>query len=153
MSQAGPIDDLGDFAAVAKPAPGGTLKEYVAYEHAAGLRAFLAPDETHVWIQEARGVLGCFPLEYGGPLDARFMRHVLRQPGIWMLTYLVAGTESQPANCVDYVCRGPNYHLESLSPRARRVAEKLDHLDLALMCLVERYVDALLERDGLENWQ
>jgi hypothetical protein len=120
LSQSGPIDDLGDFAAVAKPARGGTLKEYVAYEHAAGRPAFLAPDGTHAWIQEARGVLGCFPLEYDGPLDARFIRHVLKQPGIWMLTYLVAGTESQPANCVDYVCRGPNYRLESLSPRARR---------------------------------
>jgi hypothetical protein len=120
MSQPGTSEDLGDVAAVAKPAPGGTLAEYLAYEHAAGRPAFLAPDGTHAWIQESRGVLMRFPIEHAGPPDSGFLRYLLRQRGIWLGSYLVEGTDSQPANCIDYICRDPNYHLEALSPRARR---------------------------------
>jgi hypothetical protein len=115
-----PIDDLGDFAAVAQPAPGGTLKEYVAYEQASGQGAFMSPDGTHAWVHETRGALMRFPIEYIGPLDKVFARRLLRERGIWILTYLVEPTDVHPADCVNYVCRGPDYHLESLSARARR---------------------------------
>lgn len=120
MSHPGPVENLCDIAAVAKPAPGGTLEEYLAYEHACGRPAFLAPDGTHAWIQEWRGALMRFPIENAGPPDSGFLRYLLRQRGIWMVSYLVEGTGSQPANCIDYICRDPNYHLASLSPPARR---------------------------------
>jgi hypothetical protein len=120
MSQPGTSEDLGDVAAVAKPAPGGTLAEYLAYEHACGRPAFMSPDGTHAWIQESRGVLMRFPLEEVAAPDRRFVRRLLRRPGVWMASYVVEGTDAHPANCLNYICRDPNYHLEALSPRARR---------------------------------
>ncbi|MCX5671444.1 MAG: hypothetical protein NTU94_09025 [Planctomycetota bacterium] len=120
MSHPGTSEDLGDVAAVAKPAPGGTLAEYLAYEQAAGRPAFLSPDGTHAWIQESRGVLMRFPIEHAGLPDSGFLRYLLRRRGIWMASYLVEGTDSQPANCFDYVCRDPNHDLESMPAPVRR---------------------------------
>lgn len=108
------------IAAVALPAPGGTLKQYVAYEEASGRSCALSSDGTQAWVAGVRGELRRLPMECTQPPDADLVKSLLGRRGVWMVTYLLAPDESHPANCFDYVCRNPDYRLEALSSHARR---------------------------------
>jgi len=109
-----------DIAAAAPPAPGGALRVYTEYAAAAGEAAVLSPDGTHVWAGGVRGELMRIPLECTDAPAPGLVRSLLGRHGVWMVTYLVTPDDARPANCLDYVCRDPDYRLGKLASPARR---------------------------------
>ena len=110
----------GDITAVSGPAPGGTLSEFVEYQRSLGRGAALSRDGKYAWVPGVKGELQRFPLECNEPVGTADIREVLALPKIRMVSYLVDGDQAHPPNCFDYVCRRPDYSLDSLSKNARR---------------------------------
>jgi len=111
---------LPDISTVVAPAPGGSLAQYVGHLKSLGRPTVLGADGTQAWVTHLRGQLQRLPLERTDPPDPAEIRRLLRLRGVWLVNYLVEGSEAHRANCFDYVCRGPEYVLERLPPNARR---------------------------------
>jgi hypothetical protein len=106
--------------AVTSPAPGGSLADYVKYVGALGRPCALTANGTQAWVPGVRGELQRFPLECTADVDPAVLRPLLKQPGIWLATYLLQGSDTIVPNCFDYVCRGADYAIEKLATDARQ---------------------------------
>jgi hypothetical protein len=109
-----------DVAAVVAPAPGGTLAAYVEHLQSLGRPAVLSRNGPYAWTLGALRFLKRLPLGYPEPPDPAEVRDLLRLRGIWLVGYTVTPNETRPANCLDYICRDPEFQLEKLSSPARR---------------------------------
>ncbi len=109
-----------EIAAVVPPAPGGSLREYVAFLEGCGETCYLPADGSQAWIQNLRGLLVRFPIERTEPVDPEELKAVLRLPGVKIASYLLEPDDEHPAVCLDYVCRNTEYHIDGLPSHGRR---------------------------------
>lgn len=106
------------------PAPGGSLAGYADHLKAQGVACALTAAGSQLWIPGARGELMRLPMSCANPVDPAAARGLLRLPGVWVLSYLVAPVPAAPANCFLYVCRDAAYHMDRLHKNARKVLKR-----------------------------
>ena len=75
---------------------------------------------TRAWLPGARSELQRFPMECTEDVDRSLLRSLLRHKGIWVVSYQLLPADGVAANCFDYVCRDPNYVIDTLTKNARR---------------------------------
>ncbi|MHC4158228.1 MAG: hypothetical protein ACYSSO_04025 [Planctomycetota bacterium] len=113
-------ENMVDFAVVTPHAQGGTLSDFFDYLKRTKQPCDISTDRTQVWFYGAAGELIRIPLECLEPVEPARLQDLLRQRGVWVVSYLLDGDESHPPNCFDYVCRDSTYSIEKLHAYARR---------------------------------
>jgi hypothetical protein len=106
------------------PAAGGRLADFGEFLKDTEQPCFLPAEERQVWAPNARGELTRLPMTCLEPVDAAVTRKVLQTPRVWIISYLLEGTEECPANCLLYVCRDADYHWDSLSKNGRKAIRR-----------------------------
>jgi hypothetical protein len=106
------------------PAPGGTLAEYAGRLKSQGVACALTAGGSQLWIPGARGELMRLPMTCSAAVESAAARDLLRLPGVWVLSYLVAPGPAERANCFLYVCRDAEYHMDRLRKNARKVLKR-----------------------------
>ena len=115
-----PEQDLVSSVGVKPYVPGGTLMEFLHYLEEAGKPCGMSEDGTQVWFPDVPGELIRLPLECLEPVEPELLRRLLHKRGVWVLSFLLEAGENHPANCFDYVCRDPDYAIESLPAESAR---------------------------------
>jgi len=115
-----PDELVGDIVAVASPAPGGTLREYVEFLRGCGQTCLLSTEGKHAWISEMPGVLERFPGECTDPVNPAELREAFSLRGMRIVNYNRTVDGDHPPTCFDYICRNPEYHIDGLDSNARR---------------------------------
>ncbi|MGB2998436.1 MAG: hypothetical protein WBC59_07335 [Phycisphaerae bacterium] len=115
-----PEEQMAGMAAVAQPAPGGSLQDYLAFVKETGRACLLSRAGTWAWVQESHGLLLRFPCERTEPIDFEEIRQALGLHGVRVVSYLLESDDAHPATCFHYVCKDPEYDVEHLSSHARR---------------------------------
>ncbi len=105
------------------PAPGGALQDYVEHLRSRGESAALSPDGSAAWVPGAGGEAMRLPPLCMAPAPADQVRQMLRQRGIWVVSYLTEPGPATPPNCFVYVCREA-YELVDLKKRVRAAVRK-----------------------------
>lgn len=100
-------------------APGGTLAEFVNFFKANGKPAVFDSQSGQAWIEGVRSHLQRFPVECTETVDKKVITQLLKTGGVKVVSYMLTGDNFQP-NCFDYICCGPDYDIDSLSPNSRR---------------------------------
>lgn len=104
-------------------ATGGTLSEFADYfKSTAQPHCLSTPDQ--LWVPGSRGELIRKPVHCTAPVEEHESQKILQVPGTRVLTSLRVVSETRPANCILYLCRGEPYGMERISRNARKVIRR-----------------------------
>lgn len=143
MSKKEPPDaeDALDIASVAEPAPGAPLSRYVEYLTAFGQVSVMSADGTHAWVPGARGELLRLPMLCTTPPDPAEVRRLLRERGVWIVSYLLADDEAHPANGFAYLCRSHEYVIDDLPGKVRNKIRRGLRTFTIRLCTPDELID------------
>lgn len=128
------VEDGSEVKGSVSYARGRSLADFADYLKRSGQPYATSENGKQVWFRDAAGELVRLPVECLLPVEPETIRALLRQRGVWAVSFLVAADDSQPANCLHYVCSDPEYDVEKLKVKnvRRDIRLGLRSLDIRL---------------------
>ena len=118
------VDALRQITSVVAPANAGTVGQYVECQRRSGKPAYVSQTGTEAWITGARWQLRRTPVFATSEPAPHEVRRLLREQGIWLVSYALQPDAQRPANAFCYQCRAAEYGMETLPSKSRNMVRK-----------------------------
>jgi len=115
------VEYIEDYFSAVQPSTGGTICEFAEYQLSLGNPIFRSNSVNQVWVRGNRSDLQRFPLECTDEVNRKTFNKLLKERTIWIANYLVEPSNTDRANCFNYICEDSGYNVDNFSSaRARR---------------------------------